>query len=125
MSKKSPASEACGEQLPIAIDVNKVLRTLSDQESFYFFRAVGHPLGEKAVSLADFAKKVEKIDNLSLAFHYYRGDFERWANDTLGDPVLAFKLSIQGRTTSKEEELRDFIIRQVKSRFNEFKVDII
>jgi hypothetical protein len=116
--------ESCGgEQVPFQVDVNKVLRTLSDQESFYFYKAVGCPIGEKAVSLADFSKKIEKIDNLSLAFHYYRGDFERWARDTLHDPVLSFRLSVRGRTTLKGEALRDFIIQQVRARFDEFKVD--
>jgi hypothetical protein len=120
-----PVMESCGgEQVPFQVDVNKVLRTLSDQESFYFYKAIGHAIGEKANSLADFAKAIEKIDNLSLAFHYYRGDFERWARDTLGDSVLAFRLSIRGRTTLKGEALRDFIVKQVRARFDEFKVNI-
>ena len=125
MSQRFPVMESCGgEQVPFEVDVNKVLRTLSDQESFYFYKAIGHPIGEKADSLPDFAKKIEKIDNLSLAFHYYRGDFERWARDTLSDPGLAFRLSIRGRTTLKGEALRDFIIKQVRVRFDEFKVNI-
>jgi Family of unknown function (DUF5752) len=125
VNKMLPEEESCGgEQVPFEVDVNKVLRTLSDQESFYFYKAIGHPIGEKAVSLIDFSKKIEKIDVLSLAFHYYREDFEKWARDTLGDPVLAFRLSIRERTTLKGEALREFIIKQVSARFNEFKVNI-
>jgi hypothetical protein len=95
----------------------------SDQESFYFYKVIGHPIGEKADSLPDFAKKIEKIDSLSLAFHYYRGDFERWIKDTIGDSVLAYRLSDGGRPTLKGEALRDFIIQHLRARYNEFKVD--
>jgi len=125
MSQRFPVKESCGgEQVPFEADVNKVLRQLSDQESFYFYKSLGHPIGEKADSLADFEKKIGKIDPLSLAFHYYRGDFERWARDTLKDPVLAFRLSVRGRTTLKGEALRDFIIKQIRTRFGDFKVEV-
>ena len=125
MAEISSETESCGgEQVPFDVDVNNVLRTLSDKESFYFYKTLGRPIGEKAVSLADFSKKLEKIDVLSLAFHYYREDFERWAKDVLGDPALAFRLSIKGRTTLKGEALREFIIKQVRARFDEFKVNI-
>ncbi len=113
--KKEPAA--------VKVDVSRILRTLSDRESFYFYKAVGQPIGEKAVSLADFAKKIEKIDNLSIAFHYYRGDFERWIRDIIGDPVLASRLSLSGRTTLKGEALRKLVFRTVTTRFDEFKVE--
>ena len=74
---KSIAREGNEKALPIEPDVNRILRTLSDQESFYFYKAIGQPTGEKADSLSEFARKIEKIDPVTIAFHYYRGDFGR------------------------------------------------
>jgi hypothetical protein len=121
---KSIAKEVKEKAPSVEPNVDWILRELSDQESFYFYKAVGQPLGEKADCLVDFAKKIEKIDSLSLAFHYYRGDFERWLRDTIGDAVLASKLSVKERTTLKGEALREFINQQVRARFNEFKMTL-
>lgn len=120
-----PSAESCfSDKTPFQVNINKVLRPLSNQESFYFYEAYDSPIGEKADSLADFVRKIKKIDNLSLAFHYYRGDFGRWARDVIGDPVLAHRLSVRGRITLKGEELRTFIIKQIRTRLDDLKVDI-
>jgi hypothetical protein len=124
MTKKSgESSPSLKKRLPVEPDVSKILRTLSEEESFYFYKAYGKPIGEKAVSLADFVKKLETIDDLSVAFHFYRGDFERWIKDTIQDPELAAQLSIHGRTTLKGEALRERILNIIRARFNEFKVE--
>jgi hypothetical protein len=103
-------------------DPKKVFRTLSDIESFHFYRAIGEPLNEKANSYTDFLKKLQKIDALSIAFHCYRGDFERWIKETIGDPVLAAQLTVTGRSTLKGEALRNFVVQKVIARFNDFNV---
>ena len=115
---------------PLKPDLSKMLRTLTETESFHFCRATGRfkfikvqPSGEKANSLADFVKKIRKIDPASLDFHYYRGDFERWLENSVGDLVLASRLSIRRRITLKGEALREFIINQLKKRYNEINVD--
>lgn len=56
-----------------------VLRKLPREEAFYFFTDVGNYAGESAASLEEFVKKAREIDNKSLEFHLYGGDFERWA----------------------------------------------
>jgi hypothetical protein len=124
MTKSNVSSQVAEKPNSTKPDVNKVFRTLSDSESFYFYKAFGKPIGERATSLTDFLKKLEKVDALSIAFHYYRGDFERWIRETIGDPVLASRLSVRGRTVLKGEALRELVVQTIRVRFNEFKVNI-
>ena len=120
---KSVVSEVKDKNHSGEPELNKILRELSEQESFYFYNAIGQPTGEKADSLSDFARKIEKIDPVTIAFHYYRGDFGRWIKDTIGDSVLGFRLSDGERPTLKGEALRGFIIQHLTVRYDEFKVD--
>jgi hypothetical protein len=62
---------------------------LPQEKAFYFFTAVGNYTGESAFSLEEFAKITGKVDVKSLEFHLYRGDFERWIAETLGNKELA------------------------------------
>ena len=103
-------------------DKKKIFRTLTDSESFYFYRAIGEPLGEKADSLLDFLNKIQRIDVLSIAFHFYRGDFEQWVKNTLGDPDLASQLTVSERPTLKGEVLRNYVSKRVKARFSYYNV---
>ena len=45
-----------------------------------------------AVSLADFAEKLQKIEINSVLFHFPRGDFQSWIKNTLGDEELAHRI---------------------------------
>jgi hypothetical protein len=120
---KSVVSEVKDKNHSGEPDVNRILRELSEQESFYFYKAIGQPTGEKADSLSEFARKIEKIAPVIIAFHYYRGDFGRWIKDTIGDSVLGYRLSDGERPTLKGEALRGFIIQHLTVRYDEFKVD--
>jgi hypothetical protein len=107
----------------IKADLDRILRNLSEKEKFYFYKGLGQPIDEKASSLTDFAKKIEKIDALSLAFHYYRGDFGRWINYTIGDSVLGYRLNGKEETVLYGEPLRGFLTEHVQKRFNELKIN--
>ena len=110
------------EIVSFKVDVEKITRTLTGQESFHFYNAIGFPTGETATSLEDFEHKMETINLASINFHYYRGDFERWIRDTLRDPVLASKLDpLENKTNFQGESLKQFIIKQVKNRLCELK----
>jgi hypothetical protein len=121
---KSIVSEVKEKTLSVEPNVDRILRALSEKESFYFYKDVGQPIGEKADSLVDFAKKIEKIDASSLEFHYYRGDFEKWFRDTLGDPELVCLVSVKEPTSLKGEALRNFIKQQMRVRFNDLKMSL-
>jgi len=109
---------------PASKDVNsKFLRKVTEQEGFRFYTAIGEPTGETAVSLADFAEKLDNVDVRSVNFHYPRKDFEKWITDVIGDADLASRLSMvsQIHTGIKGEALRNHIIRVVKVRLSEIK----
>lgn len=92
-------------------------RTVGEQESFYFYEAIGKPTGHVARSLSDFLDKVKMVKSESLIFHLKRGDFQNWVDKTLGDPVLAGKLA--DISCSKEDTIRTNICKAVKSHMRE------
>jgi len=73
----------------MASSASKILRKLSREEAFYFFISIGNYIGESAASLEEFVKKIGEVDTKSLEFHLYRGDFEKWVIEVLGDEKLA------------------------------------
>jgi hypothetical protein len=95
----------------------KILRTVGDEEAFYFYEDIGKPTGESARSLSDFLEKIKSVKLESLIFHLQRKDFQNWINKILGDSKLARKI---GRfPLSYAEELRTKIQAAVESRIKE------
>lgn len=103
--------------------VSRILRLVSEQEAFSFYRSIGEPTGENAVSLADFVKKISIVDVRSVNFHFSRKDFEKWIRDVVGDSELALGVS-RIQPNLQDDALRNEIIRTVKKRLNEFKVTL-
>jgi hypothetical protein len=103
--------------------ISKILRSVTEQEGFHFYLAIGEPTGETAVSLADFAEKMGAVDARSVNFHYTRKDFEKWIREVIGDSTLASRLNMISRMHMgiKGEALRNQIIRVVKVRLSEIK----
>ena len=103
--------------------ISKILRSITEQEGFHFYIAIGEPTGETAVSLADFAEKMGSVDVRSVNFHYTRKDFEKWILEVIGDAELASRLIRISRIHIgiKGEALRNQIIRAVKVRLSEIK----
>ena len=102
---------------------SKILRNVTEQEGFRFYLGIGEPTGETAVSLADFAEKLDNVDVRSVNFHYPRRDFEKWIIDVIGDAELASRLNMVSNihTGIKGEALRNHLIRVVKVRLSEIK----
>jgi len=44
------------------------------------------------MSLEEFANKIRQIPTSSLEFHFYRGDFEKWADEVLEDTELTKRM---------------------------------
>jgi len=103
--------------------ISKTLRSVTEQEGFHFYVAIGEPTEETAVSLADFVEKMAAVDVRSVNFHYPRKDFEKWILDVIGDSELASRLNMISRMHIgiKGEALRNQIIRIVKVRLSEIK----
>jgi len=102
---------------------SKILRNVTEQEGFHFYRDIEEPAGMMAVSLTDFAEKIGAVDVRSVNFHYTRKDFEKWILEVIGDAELASKLGRISRIYIgiKGEALRNQIIRIIKVRLSEIK----
>ncbi len=100
-------------------EVERILRTVQFDHGFHFTEN-GEYTGVTATSLDEFASKLETIDIHSVLFHYPRGDFQRWIEDTLGDKALAdrmcfIKPEVQG------EPLRKQLLKLVRRRLSDLK----
>ena len=68
-----------------------------------------------AVSLADIAEKLQKIEINSILLHFPRGDFQSWIKNTLGDEELARRIS-NIKSNLDAENLRKQMLKLVYKR---------
>lgn len=108
MSQSSPKTET-----------SKILRSVSLEQGFRFSTEKGNT-GITAISLSDFNAKLETIDVNSVLFHYPRGDFQKWINDTLGDKDLANRMCFV-QTGLSGEHIRKHLLRITQKRITELK----
>ena len=99
---------------------SKILSAVVPEKAFYFFTAKGVYAGISAISLEDFAHKLDGIDESSILFHYPRGDFQAWIRDAVGDRQLADKMCFIQRGISGEQ-LRQELLKIVQTRISELK----
>lgn len=97
----------------------KTLRTVGDQEAFYFYEAIGKPTGQNAKNLNDFLEKVKTVKAESLAFHLQRKDFQNWAEKILGDAKLAREIGRISATNS--DDVRMLVSEIVQHRIKELR----
>ncbi len=102
-------------------DMGKILSSVPREIGFHFSDEKFVYTGITALSLAEFALKMETVPVNSILFHYPRGDFQKWIQGTLGDEVLANRLSLI-QSGLLGENLRMQILRIVKSRINELGI---
>jgi hypothetical protein len=100
------------------LNATKVLRTLPQNEAFYFFEDINRYTGKSASSLAEFCEITKTVDKKSIIFHFDRQDFVRWAKETLHDPKLAKRINNIKKTKS-EKRLRTQIYKVSKKRLKE------
>lgn len=99
---------------------SKILRTVPDDKGFHFTTEKGADTGITATSLSDFSDKLETIDVNSVMFHYSRGDFQKWIQDTLGDKALSNQLCFV-QPESSGEKVRKQLLRMVRKRLIELQ----
>jgi len=102
------------------VDAQKILRTVSFEKGFHFTSEKGVYTGITAISLSDFAAKLETIDENSVLFHYPRGDFQKWIQETLGDEELANRMCFT-QPNIAPEKLRNQLIKIVQKRTSELQ----
>ena len=101
-------------------DVSKILSDVPSENVFRFCNADGVCTHISAISLEDFADKLDGIDDSYILFHYPRGDFQAWIRDCVGDSELADKMCFIQPGISGEK-LRQEILKMVKTRISELK----
>ncbi|MGD0979535.1 MAG: hypothetical protein ABR962_10400 [Candidatus Bathyarchaeia archaeon] len=116
---KKSAKDGKRQNPEVDAETLRALRTVKDQEAFYFYEAVGKPTGEFARNLSDFLNKIKIVKSESLVFHLQRKDFQNWVENTLGDSKLAGKL---GRLSpSNDNNLRTNVCKTVENRIEELR----
>lgn len=107
-------------ELTTVRSVSDVLRTVPNENAFYFYRGEGSPSGLKASSLKEFLSSIETADADSLYFHSQRHDFENWIR-MLGDPTLAKQMQTLSSQKLTPEELKSKMVRIVRMRVGKLK----
>lgn len=100
---------------------SRILRKLLREEAFYFFTSIGNYTGESAASLEDFLKKIGRVNNKSLEFHLYRGDFEKWITTILCDKKLAEQIKKIRSLGHTGDALRIELQEAISKRYKELK----
>ncbi len=97
-----------------------ILRIVPYEYGFHFTTDKGVYSGLTATSLEDFAEKLKTVDVDIVAFHYYRGNFQRWIDNTLGDKDFANSLCFID-TKISGEQLRKELLKMLNKRIKELK----
>lgn len=100
---------------------SRILRKLPRENAFYFFTSIGNYTGVSAESLEEFIERIKEINTKSLEFHLYRGDFQKWADETLEDKELAEKIRNLQLLKPVGNTLRDQLCFIALKRFEELK----
>jgi hypothetical protein len=99
----------------------RILRTVPDENAFYFYKRLHYYLDVRARNLVEFLEKLRTIDPDSIRFHISRGDFGNWFLTTLEDNNLARKvLNIASENSFiSDENLRLQLENIVRSRITD------
>ncbi len=92
----------------------KPLATVSFENGFHFYTAIGNYTGITATNLSEFAAKLPIIPKESIAFHFQRKDFQKWIECTVKDTALAEKIS-KANGEQSAEDLRKEILRVIET----------
>ena len=65
------------------------LRTVSYALGFHFYTSIGHYCEVSVCSLEEFVSALQYVCSEAIAFHFERGDFQKWIRDIIGDAELA------------------------------------
>jgi hypothetical protein len=98
-----------------------ILKTLPAEKCFYFHTDVGRYTDMMAPNLSEFCEIIKKVDATSIEFHTFRGDFENWIRDALGDSVLAGRIAKIKDSGARGEELRERLYETAKTRYDQLR----
>jgi hypothetical protein len=96
-------------------EATNVLRTVTPDKDFTFYRDYGQPLGVTSRSLDELAASVKTIEPSSVKFHVEEGDFENWFT-MLGDKSLASQVAVLRDKNISPDKLRKKVSSMVNKR---------
>ncbi len=108
------------KRLQLNKKIMEILRTLPHEKGFHFYTGLGYFTGETATSLDALEKKLQVVAADSVNFHFQRGDFQKWIEDTLGDKELAKRVGLI-KLPFSVEELRKELLAIVQTRITELR----
>ena len=108
------------KQIQLQRKISKILRTVSYEKGFHFFTNLGYFTGKTATNLESFEKILQIVPADSVNFHFQRGDFQKWIEDTIGDIVLAQRVE-SVKPPYSAEELRKELLAIMQTRLTELK----
>jgi hypothetical protein len=86
---------------------------------FHFYVDIGEYAGLSAASYEDFLRMIKQVKVESLNFHLERGDFEKWATDSLRDKKLTKEIAKIRDKKLRGLTLRNLLYRTVSIRLKE------
>jgi alpha-amylase len=119
---RSPVDAYVTAQSAVLDFENRVkLTSVAANEPFLFYRGKGEKryTGVMVWSLKGFAEALQRISSRSIKFHSGKGDFERWAETSLRDSMLAERLREVRLSGAEGAKLRQSLVRAVEERFRE------
>jgi len=118
----SPIDAFVTAQAAILDFENRVrLASVAANEPFLFYTGVGEEFftGKTVWSLEGFPTAIQRADSESLEFHDSRGDFEKWAEESLHDRTLSARFKGIRLAKLKGKQLRESLAKVTEQRFNE------
>jgi alpha-amylase len=102
------------------------LAAITADEPFLFYTGAGEKqyTGTMTWGLRGFAGVIEKISLKSLEFHTKRGDFEKWAEESLHDTVLTSELKKTNLAKLEGENLRKALLKVLRRRLENLSSEI-
>ena len=97
-----------------------LLNSVLYENGFHFFTELGKYTGTTAISIVEFAEKLQIIPIQSVTFHFQRQDFQKWLKNTIDDKELAKRID-QIKTGSQDENLRKELSKTVQNRITELQ----
>jgi len=92
-----------------------ILRELSEDSAFHFYKSIDTPTGITARSLQEFHDALKRVEPSSVEFHIARGDFENWVK-MLGDVTLAKQIGSLKSKGLPADEVRKLLTLLIRLR---------
>jgi len=99
---------------------NNILREVSEDSAFHFYKSIDTPTGITARSLQEFHDALRRVEPSSVEFHIARGDFENWVK-MLGDVTLAKQIVSLKSKGLPADEVRKLLILLVRLRIGRLR----